>query len=308
VSTGSTGRLTLRGRKGKGPRRGRFNLTLALFLLPALFVYGLFLAVPAIAALAMSVTDWRGPAGGDPSFVGLRNFTRLATDDPIFSRAFGNNVKFTLTVLVAQTLLSLLLALMLVKNTRINVFYRVLFFVPTIISSVSVALAWVLMYDSEIGALNAVLEGVGLPGYSWLGNRGTAIFSLAFVQFWQHTGQVMIIFVAGLQAIPRELYEAAELEGATRWQNFRHITLPLLAPAAAIVVAYTTIQSFRAFDLVIALTDGGPANATEILSTWIYHNAFLNNTYGYASAGAVIFMIILGALTALQFRLLRVDR
>ena len=305
----STGRLTLSGRTNKGPRRRRSNRTLLLFLLPALAIYGVFLAVPAVAALVMSLTNWEGAAGGNPSFVGLSNFQGLATDG-IFRQTFANNVKFTLSVLVAQTVFSLLLALLLVKNTRVNVFYRVLYFFPTIISSVSVALAWILMYDPNIGALNILLERAGLEGLqrSWLGDRGTAIFSLAFVQFWQHTGQVMIIFIAGLQAIPRELYEAARVEGANRWQTFRHVTWPLLAPATAIVVAYTTIQSFRAFDLVIALTDGGPSYATEILSTWIYHVAFRDNNFGYASAGAVVFMVILGILTAIQFRILRVDR
>ena len=295
-------------RKGRGKRRRR-NWSLLLFLLPALAVYVVFLVVPAVAALALSVTDWDG-LSGDFTFVGLENFRRIATDDPIFRQTFSNNVKFTLTVLIGQTVLSLLLALMLVKNTKANIFYRVLYFFPTIISSVSVALAWILMYDPNIGAINLVLDGAGLEELrrSWLGDRGTAIFSLAFVQFWQHTGQVMIIFIAGLQAIPKELYEAARMEGANRWQTFRYVTWPLLAPAAAIVIAYTTVQSFKAFDLILALTDGGPSYATEILSTWIYHSAFRNYDFGYASAGAVVFMLILAALTAIQFRILRVDR
>lgn len=297
------------GAASKSRRKKRFDPSLLLFLLPALVIYVVFLAAPAAAALAMSVTDWDG-LSGDFSFVGLENFRRLATDDPIFRQTFSNNVKFTLTVLIGQTVLSLLLALMLVKNTRANIFYRVLYFFPTVISSVSVALAWILMYDPNIGAINLVLEGVGLENFrrSWLGDRGTAIFSLAFVQFWQHTGQVMIIFIAGLQAIPRELYEVAKIEGASRWQTFRYVTWPLLAPAAAIVIAYTTVQSFKAFDLILALTDGGPSYATEILSTWIYHSAFRNYDFGYASAGAVVFMLILAALTAIQFRVLRVDR
>jgi raffinose/stachyose/melibiose transport system permease protein len=292
----------------KGPRR-RLNWALALFVLPGLVVYLAFLALPTLAAFALSLTDWSG-VSYTFNFVGLDNYTRLATDDPIFRQTIGNNAKFTLTVLICQTGLSLLLALMLVKNTKPNIFYRALFFFPTIIASVSVALAWILMYDPNIGAINLFLRSVGLGDFtqSWLGNRDIAIFSLSFVQFWQHTGQVMIIFIAGLQAIPRDLYEAAKVEGASAWQTFRHVTWPLLAPAATIVVAYTTIQTFKAFDLVITLTDGGPSYATEILSIWIYHSAFRNFEFGYASAGSVVFMVVLAAVTWLQFRWLRVDR
>lgn len=292
----------------KRSRSRGFNWSLALFLLPGLVLYLVFLVIPTVGALFMSLTDWNG-VSNDFNFVGLSNYRDIATD-PIFRESIGNNVQFTLVVLVFQTLLSLLLALMLVKNTRPNIFYRTLYFFPTIIASVSVALAWILMYDPSIGAINRLLTLVGLEGItqSWLGNRDIAIYSLAFIQFWQHTGQVMIIFIAGLQAIPRDLYEAAWMEGASRWQSFRYVTWPMLAPAAAIVVAYTTIQSFRAFDLVIALTDGGPSNATEILSTWIYHQAFRDFSFGFASTGAVVFLIILAVLTWLQFRILRVDQ
>lgn len=287
--------------------RRRRNLALVWFVLPGALLYLLFVAGPTLAAFWFGLTDWDG-VDYAYSFVGVDNFRSLA-GDPLFRASIGNNLRFSLTVLVCQTLLSLGLALLLVRNTRINVVYRALFFVPTIIASVSVAIAWILIYDPTLGALNVALRALGLDALtqSWLGDRTLAIYSLAFVQFWQHTGQVMIIFIAGLHAIPTELFEAAAVEGANRWQRFRHVTWPLLAPAATIVVAYTTIQTFRAFDLVIALTDGGPANATEILSTWIYHTAFRNFDFGYASAGAVVFLVLLGAVTAVQFRLLRVE-
>jgi raffinose/stachyose/melibiose transport system permease protein len=255
----------------------------------------------------MSLTDWNGLSNAY-SFVGFGNYQRLAAD-PIFRGSVGTNLEFTLIVLVAQTGLSLGLALLLVRNSPATIFYRALYFVPTIVASVSVAIAWILLYDPNIGAVNVTLEAIGLDALtrSWLGDRTIAIRSLAVIQFWQHTGQVMIIFIAGLQAIPAELHEAASVEGATPWQRFRYVTLPLLAPSTTIVVAYTTIQSFRAFDLVLTLTDGGPSNATEIISTWIYHSAFRNYDFGYASAGAVLFLVLLGGLTWFQFRFLRVE-
>jgi raffinose/stachyose/melibiose transport system permease protein len=301
-----------RGRRGSlsqgGParRRRRRNWSLALFLVPPALVYVVFLVAPTLASFGMSLTDWNGVSNA-AGFVGTGNFRRLA-GDPIFRQAIGTNVRFSLTVLVFQTLLSLGLALLLVRNTRTNIALRALYFLPTVVAAVSVGLAWILMYDPNFGALNATLDAVGLGELapSWLGDTDIAVYSLAVVQFWQHTGQVMIIFIAGLQSIPRELYEAAAVDGATRRQTFWSITRPLLAPAAAIVVAYTTIQTFKAFDLVIALTDG--AFNTEILSTWIYHQAFQYFEFGYGAAGAVVFLLILGALTALQFRILRVDQ
>ena len=284
----------------------RTNWTLLLFLLPGLAMYLVFFALPTVAALGMSFTNWDGVSNSF-EFVGLSNYKGMATNDPIVQQAFFNNVKFTLTVLIFQTVLSLLLALLLIKNTTVNVVYRAIFFFPTVIASVSVALAWILMYDPNIGAVNIILESMGLGALtqSWLGNDNIAIYSLATVQFWQHTGQVMIIFIAGLQAIPKDYYEVASLEGASRIQTFFRITLPLLAPSAAIVMAYTTVQTFRAFDLVIALTDGGPGNATEILSTWIYHTAFRGFDFGYASAGAMLFAVVLAATTWFQFRITR---
>jgi raffinose/stachyose/melibiose transport system permease protein len=288
-------------------RRRRRTLGLLGFAAPAALIYGVFLVLPTLAALLMSVTNWNG-VDYAWEFVGTANYRRLAAD-PLFRESVGTNVEFTLIVLVAQTGLSLGLALLLVRNSPGTIFYRALYFTPTIIASVSVAIAWILMYDPQLGAVNELLTAVGLDGLtrSWLGDRAIAIRSLAVIQFWQHTGQVMIVFIAGLQAIPRELVEAASVEGASAWQRFRHVVLPLLAPSTTIVVAYTTIQSFRAFDLVLALTDGGPANATEIISTWIYHSAFRNYEFGYASAGAVLFLVVLGGLTWLQFRLLRVE-
>ena len=288
---------------------GQMNWPLLFFLLPGMAMYLVFFALPTVAALGMSFTNWDG-VSNNFEFVGLSNYTRMATDDPIVHQAFFNNVKFTLTVLILQTVLSLLLAILLIKNTTANIIYRAIFFFPTVIAAVSVALAWILMYDPNIGAINIILERIGLGALtqSWLGNGNIAIYSLATVQFWQHTGQVMIIFIAGLQAIPKDYYEVAALEGASRIQTFFRITLPLLAPSAAIVMAYTTVQTFRAFDLVIALTDGGPGNATEILSTWIYHSAFRGFDFGYASAGAMLFAVVLAATTWFQFRVTRTEQ
>jgi len=279
------------------------------FIIPGVILYTIFFAIPLVSSLALSFTDWNG-ISPDYNFVGLSNYVEMITDDPIFHQTFGNNLKYMFFVVIFQTLFALIFAMFLAKNSKLNVFYRALFFFPTVIASVSVAFIWIFVYDPSIGSLNTILKLFGLDflKQSWLGDKKIAIYSLAITQVWMHTGQVMIIFIAGLQSIPKSLYEVARIEGASRWQTFRKVTWPLLAPAATIVVAYTTLQSFKAFDLILAMTDGGPSYATEILSLFIYHEAFRNFKFGYAAASAVIFLIIVSLITILQFRILNANK
>ncbi|PLR76541.1 ABC transporter permease [Bacillus sp. V3-13] len=282
---------------------------LYFFILPGLALYLTFFVYPTFSALFYSFTNWDGLTA-DYDFVGLENYVNIFTNDSIFAKAFGNNLKFMLFVVIFQTLFSLIFSLYLVRNTKTNVFLRALFFFPTILSSVSVAFIWAFVYDPNLGILNTVLERANLNFLSqnWLGNEDLAIYSIAVVQVWFHTGQMIILFVAGLQNIPADLFEVAKIEGASRWQRFRFVTWPMLAPAATIVIAYTTIQSFKAFDLIYAMTRGGPNYATEILATLIYSTAFKGFQFGYASAESVIFMMVVALITYLQFRALRANR
>ncbi|WP_239615434.1 carbohydrate ABC transporter permease [Cohnella mopanensis] len=286
----------------------KHSKSLYLFILPGLAIYLLFFVYPTINGLILSFSSWDGFS--ERKWIGLDNYTRMLTGDSIFVRAFQNNMKFMISVVVFQTILSLFFAILLTKNTKKNVIYRVLFFFPTIISSIAVAFIWGFMYNPNVGVINSFLGNIGLDALSnnWLGNPAMAIYSIAFVQVWAHTGQMIVLFVAGLQSIPEELYEAVYLDGANRWQAFRNVTWPLVAPAATIVVAYTTIQSFKAFDLIFALTGGGPAYSTEILSTYIYHTAFQSSEFGYAAAQSMGFMVIIAIVTIGQFKLLRGNR
>ncbi|MGN7457978.1 carbohydrate ABC transporter permease [Paenibacillus pasadenensis] len=282
--------------------------TLLLFLLPGVLLYGFLFLYPTAAGLFYSFTDWDGLS---PSFrfVGLDNYA-TSLESLVFQKAVFNNVKFMLAVVIAQSALSLGLALLLARNSRSSTALRALYFFPAILSSVSVGLIWSFVYDPGIGMLNASLRAAGLESWTrnWIGSKDIAIYSIAFVQVWAHAGQMMIVFIAGLQSIPAELYESARIEGGNRLQIFRRITWPLLAPSATIVVAYTTIQSFKAFDLIFVMTDGGPNHATEILSTYIYHTAFASYRFGLASAGSMLFLAVLGLLTYAQFKALRADR
>lgn len=287
----------------------KISKSIYLFFLPGLFLYAVFFVYPTVSALFYSFTDWDGLSSSF-QFVGIDNYERAFTGDTIFRKTIGNNLKFMLVVVIFQTLVALAFALIVLKNNKTTIFLRALYFFPTILSSVSVAFIWSFIYDPSLGILNQALDlvGLGFLAQNWLGNADIAIYSLAVTQIWFHAGQMLIIFVAGLQAIPDELYEVAKIEGATKWQTFRKVTWPLLAPSATIVVAYTTIQSFKAFDLVFAMTGGGPNNSTEIVATYIFDIAFRSYQFGYASAISVIFMVIIAIITFLQFKALRSDR
>lgn len=286
----------------------RKRLSLWMFLLPGCLLYGALFIYPTLLGLYYSFTDWDGIS---PSYhlVGLSNYTDTI-ENIVFRKAFMNNITFMLTVVVCQTIISLGLAILLVKNSKVHVFLRALYFFPAILSAVSVGLIWSFIYDPTIGLLNTVLQGAGLESLTqnWIGGMRMSLFSIAAVQVWAHAGQMMIVFIAGLHSIPEELYDAAKIDGGSRGQIFRKITWPLLAPSATIVIAYTTIQSFKAFDLIYTMTDGGPNNATEILTTYIYHLAFASYSFGEASAGSMIFLVLLSVLTILQFKALRADR
>nr|WP_253267842.1 sugar ABC transporter permease [Streptomyces asoensis] len=289
----------------RSARSRRATRALWLFPVPALALYLFFFAYPTAQAVQYALTDWDGYSTTYDN-VGLRNFTELATGDDVFRNAAENNLKLTVTVVLAQTALALLLALYLVRTTRASTLLRALFFLPTVLSSVSVAFVWRFVYDPDGGLLNSGLRAVGLDSWQsvYLGNPDTAVFWLAVTQVWFHAGQMMVVYVAGLQAIPRELYEAAELDGAGRWDSFRHITWPLVAPATGIVVAYTTVQSFKAFDLVLGLGGNPPGPALDLLSTRVY-TTFSNNEFGYAAAQSLVFMALIALLTWVQRRALR---
>ena len=272
--------------------------------LPAAIIFTGFYFVPFIANLRYSLTRWDRIT--EPEFVGFRNFVNLLTNDDLFYKVLGNNLRFTFLVVLFQTLLSLIFAIFLVKNTRTNIALRTLFFFPTILSSVSVGMIWLFMYDPNFGAINLFFTRLGLEGFAlnWLGSESSALYAITFTQVWFHTGQMMVIYIAGLQQIPQELYEAAEMDGASRWQQFRNVTWPMSIPTTIVVMAYTTIQSFRAFDLIFAMTQGGPNNSSNIFAVLIYQTVFSELRIGYAATQSIFFIIVLVFVTLLQRKFL----
>ena len=200
--------------------------------LPAFAIYSFLYLYPSISNLWNSTKRWDGVT--PPEFIGARNFTYLATNDDLFLKVVGNNFRFAFVVVVLQTSLSLLFATFLLKNTKTTIFLRVVYFFPTILSSVSVGLIWLFLYNPNYGLINATGKSIGLmnePGINWLGDGRFALYAIAITQVWFHTGQMMVVYIAGLQQIPKELYEAAEVDGASPLRIYRSIALPLSRPA-----------------------------------------------------------------------------
>ena len=269
---------------------------------PALLLFLAFYLYPALQNLQFATRRWDGIS--EPENVGFRNFTNLLTNDDLFYKTLGNNIEFTFLVVLFQTALALLFAVYLVKNTKTTIALRTLYFFPTILSSVSVGMIWLFLYDPNFGAINLFVKSIGLPSFAlnWLGSETSALYAIAFTQVWFHTGQMMVVYIAGLQQIPRELYEAAEVDGASRWKQFTKVTWPMAMPTTVVVMAYTTIQSFRAFDLIMVMTNStaGPNNSTSIFSTLVYFTLFNELRLGYAAAQTIFMVLTLILITWLQ--------
>jgi len=274
---------------------------------PAFAIYSFLYLYPALSNLLYSTQRWDGVT--KPEFIGLKNFIHLLTDDDLFMKVLSNNIRFAIIVVFLQTGFGLLFATFLTENSKTNIFLRTIYFFPTILSSVSVGLIWTFLYDPNYGFINATLKAIGLDklALNWLGDSKYSLYAVAVTQIWFHTGQMVVIYVAGLQQIPAELYEAAEVDGATRWQQFKNITWPMALPTTAVVVAYTTIQTFRAFDLVYAMTQGGPLNSSDLLVTLVYNTAFVGYKFGYAAAQTIFLVLLVMLVTWLQRRTLRID-
>lgn len=275
-------------------KRGRRSLIAWLALAPTLTILLLYRFIPLgwNAVLSFQEMSYTGAT----SFVGLDNYRMIATD-PVFVKAFTNNVILLGTIPVGITL-GLGLALLLNQDFFGSNFFRSVFFLPYIIMMVAVAVIWTFMFKSDNGVINHVLVQAGVvdEGIRWLSDGTWAIVSVFVVHVWKTTGFYMVIILAGLQTIPTQLYEVARIDGANRIQRFLYITLPLLKPTLGVCVLVGMIASFRLFDLVFVLTNGGPAHETEILLTWLYKQAFRFGNFGYA---AVLTIVLFGLMLAI---------
>lgn len=293
-------------------RRGVTENTVVgwLFVSPALVLLAAFLIVPFFMAFGLAFTDQRLVPGPLPTrFVGARNFLRLMEDET-FLHALRNNLIFALVVVPLQSGLALLLALIVNPRRRFITFFRASYFVPTVTTMVVVAIIWGFLL-AEQGPINAILRVISLGHlgpYRWLDDPRLALPAIMMLSIWQGVGFQMVVYLAGLQGIPAELYEAAAIDGANRWQQFRFITLPGLRNTHIFVLVTTTILAFKLFTQVEVLTQGGPLDATQTIVRLMYVAGFKELKVGYASAITVVFFLIVLTISLVQRRLLVEER
>ncbi len=281
--------------------RLRTLITDALFLLPAFVVFAVFFAYPVISSFYFSLTKWDG-INPELKFIGLANFQKLMGDRHFWT-ALRNTFRYAILVTVIQNVLGLILALAV--TSKVYRGFRVLFLVPPLLSSIAIGSIWSYMYAPN-GAVNSLLTLAGLEGLAqdWLGNPRLALYSLVVANIWKWTGMAMIIYLAGIQAIPKTIHEAASIDGVDVWQRFRHVTFPLIAPAFTINVVLSMIGSLKVFDIIYIMTQGGPGRATESITTYIFSRAFEANKFGYGTAIAVVMFAIILALSLIQLHFL----
>ncbi len=274
-----------------------------LLIAPGFLIYTLFVLIPIIWTIGMSFTDYNLKTF---SFVGLENYIHLFHDS-VFLKSMLNTIIYSVITIPVTMVLALFLATLLNSKIKGKGFFRTLFYMPNIFSMVAVSMAWLYLFDTNNGILNRLLDVVGLGPVGWVTSSSTALLSVAIMSIWNSTGYNMILFLSGLQSIPEYLYEAASIDGATRWQKFRKITIPQLAPTTFFVFVMACINSFQVFGQVLIVTNGGPLNSTTTIAHQIYKNGFEYYKMGYASSQAVILLIIISLITLVNFKYGRGD-
>lgn len=287
----------------RSPRSLRRRSTLIgwSFILPNFLGFALFTLVPVIAAFVLAFMNW--DAYNPPTWAGLANFARLFRDDD-FRVALSNTVLYAVGHVPLTLAFSLGLALLLNQKLRGIAFFRVAIFFPYITSLVAIAIVWNMLFDPTSGPINQFLHAIGVanpPG--WTASTTWALPAVIITSVWRDMGYYMVLFLAGLQAIPREYYEAAQMDGAGHWRSFWNVTLPSLRPTTFLVLVLLSVSSFKVFDLIFVMTQGGPGRATLVLSQLIYQDGIINGEFGYSSAISLVLFLIVLLVTVFQFRI-----
>ena len=268
-----------------------------LFVLPILLINLVVVLGPALGAVYYSLTDWSGTGAAD--FVGLDNYQELLFDDPAFKGAFLNNLLWLAMFLTVPIAIGLIAASLLAPIKRGALFFRMALFIPYVLPSVIVAHLWSALIHPDRG-LVGWLNDRGVPGMdvALLGQEETVLPTIAAIDMWRWWGFLMVLFLAGMQNVPPDLYEAARLDGASRWQEFRDVTLPGIRPILVFMLLMTSIWSFLTFDFIWIITQGGPGGASEVLSILVYKSAFEHFEAGYAAAIGITMSLLVGIIIA----------
>jgi len=274
------------------------------FLGPALLILLVFLVLPVVAAIAFSFTDYS--IIRPTRWVGLGNYERLLQDD-VFHRSVLNTAYYAVGTTFPSMAIGLLLAVALNAQIRGRVLFRTAFYIPTLTSLVAASMIWLWIYNPEVGLLNAALDRIGIVGPRWLADEHLAMPALIAMGVWRAFGFHMLLYLAGLQGIPPDLYDAAYVDGATPYRTFWHITLPLLRPVSFFLVVTSMISSFQVFGAIYVMTEGGPVNSTTTVVHQIFVNAFEFTRMGYASAMSLVLFAVIMLVTLVNNRLFRSD-
>lgn len=293
-------------------RAKRRNLFIAACLVPALFIFCIFVVYPVINAFVMAFYSWSGLSAGTEVFIGFDNFVTMFTDD-IFWTALKNNIILMLIVPVITMFFSMLFAFILTKrNLRETSFFKIVFFFPNVLSMVAISVLWSFIYNPTMGILNSGLQAIGLGGWvhQWLGDPTTALPAIAATMIWTNIGWYMVLYIAAMQRIPVELYEAAKIDGAGEFKQFTKITFPLIADITRITIIFFITNVFNSsFTYVQLMTNGGPDHASEVLSSYMYSQAFSSNcNMGYATSIALVTFLIVLLLSLLSNRLTKTEQ
>lgn len=278
----------------EGSRPARLAPNYWPFVIPALVVILAVIVFPWVFTLWMSAHRWT--LGQEQSFIGFENYIRLASDIR-FWESLWHTLIYTVLSVVAPLFLGTLAALVFDAQFPLRGFLRGVFVMPMMATPVAIALVWTMMFHPQLGVLNYLLSFIGIGPLEWIYNQSTVIPSLVLVETWQWTPLVMLIVLGGLAAVPREPYESAEIDGANAWQKFRYLTMPMIAPFLMIAVIIRSIDAVKSFDIIYAMTQGGPGTASETINIYLYNTAFAYYDIGYGSAMAVVFFIIIVALS-----------
>ncbi|MFC4808891.1 carbohydrate ABC transporter permease [Paenibacillus sp. GCM10023250] len=285
-------------------RRRKATVSLILFVLPAFVLYLLFLVIPMLQGSYYSFTDWNG-LNRTYGFVGIQNFVEALRDDRYFRTAILFTAKYVVCAVIFTNVLALLLALLIESRTRAKGLFRTVFFMPNMLSVIISTFMWVFVFSKVIPALSEHAL-FGFLDLSWLGDPKVSFWSILLVSVWGGVGTLMLIYMSAIQGIPQHLKEAAIIDGATPFHMLRYITLPLIAHALTICIFLTLNSSFKIYDLVYALTGGGPGRGTQVITMNILEEAYQgNNRYGYASAKAIILFLIILVITMIQVTVMK---
>ncbi|HIZ23691.1 MAG TPA: sugar ABC transporter permease [Candidatus Blautia faecavium] len=273
-----------------------------LFIAPAFIIYTVLMIIPIIGAFGLSFTDWNG-ISADYDFVGIQNYLSMLSDDRL-RNAVTVTLKITVTVVLVVNILGLFIAILLSQAGKLTNIFRSVFFLPYVLSTVAISFIWLAIL-SYTGVLNSLLEIVGLGDLvnDYIGNAPNAIKSICIIEIWRTLGFHMVLYLASIQTVPRDLYEACIVDGGSKWQQFRYVTLPMIVPGITISVIMSIMTEMKQYDIVKVITNGGPGYSTETITYNIVTQAFGNNMLGYSSAIAVFLFVIIAAISVLQIQL-----